>query len=69
MPKMLYYDVFHQSHLPDVYLPNAPQKLIFFHSIVTVKKFIPPELLDEFKQAVAGSDSTKLGIVEELKKK
>ncbi|KAG6994100.1 hypothetical protein G7Y79_00047g083260 [Physcia stellaris] len=36
---------------------------------VTVKRFIPTELLEEFKQAVSGSDSTKLGIVEELKKK
>ena len=50
-------------------LPNAGHKLIFLHSTVTVKKFIAPELLDEFKLAVAGSDSTKLGIVEELKKK
>ncbi|KAL8789340.1 MAG: hypothetical protein Q9195_006867 [Heterodermia aff. obscurata] len=46
-----------------------PVKANFSFTIVTVKKFIAPELLDEFKQAVAGSDSTKLGIVEELKKK
>ena len=61
--------IFHQSCLHSIHLSNARQKLILLHFIVTVKKFIPPELLDEFKEAVAGSDSTKLGIIEELKKR
>ena len=31
------------------------------------KRYIAPELLDEFKQAVEGSDLTKMGLVEILK--
>ena len=34
-----------------------------------VKRKIAPELMDEFKCAVQGSDLTKLGILEVLKKK
>ena len=45
------------------------RRLTLLSSTVTVKRFIPTELLEDFKQAVDGSDSTKLGIVEELKKK
>ena len=33
------------------------------------KRLIPNELIDDFKAAVAGSDLTKIGLVEQLKKK
>jgi len=33
-----------------------------------VKRYIAPEILEEFKAAVQGSDLTKLGLVEVLKK-
>lgn len=33
------------------------------------KRFIPNELVEDFKSAVFGSDMTKLGLVEQLKKK
>jgi len=35
----------------------------------TPAKPIPPELLDDFKHAVSGSDMTKIGLVEMLKKR
>ena len=36
---------------------------------VQAKRYIAPELLEEFKAAVQGSELTKLGLVEVLKKK
>ena len=37
-------------------------------NIVTVKRFIAPELLEDFKNAIAGVDANKNLMVEMLKK-
>lgn len=33
------------------------------------KRFVDPEILDDFKQAIVGSDLTKMGLCEILKKR
>lgn len=33
------------------------------------KRFVDPEILDEFKEAIVGSDLTKMGLCEILKKR
>lgn len=45
------------AHTNDSHAPKQP------------KRFIPNELVEDFKSAVFGSDMTKLGLVEQLKKK
>ena len=45
------------AHANDANTPKQP------------KRFIPNDLVEEFKSAVFGSDMTKLGLVEQLKKK
>jgi len=47
--------------------PSQPQGLTSKKSVLS--KPIPSELLDEFKKAIDGSDLTKAGLVEVLKKK
>ena len=63
-----------QQHLPpfDATKPRLPPSGAHTNDSNTpkpAKRFIPNELVEEFKSAVFGSDMTKLGLVEQLKKK